>query len=66
MKIIIQANEKIIDITVTDDGAGFDMDKKRKGIGISNIINRVGSFNGEIKIESAVGMGCKTSISIPY
>jgi two-component system, NarL family, sensor histidine kinase UhpB len=66
VKIIMQSDDKVIDITVTDDGAGFDMDKKRKGIGISNMINRVGSFNGEIKIESAAGKGCKTSISIPY
>ena len=66
VKIIIQSDEKNIDITVTDDGAGFDMDKKRKGIGISNMINRVGYFNGEIKIETAVGKGCKTSITIPY
>jgi PAS domain S-box-containing protein len=66
VKIIMRSDDKVIDITVTDDGAGFDMDKKRKGIGISNMINRVGSFNGEIKIESAAGNGCKTSISIPY
>jgi PAS domain S-box-containing protein len=66
VKIMMQSDEKTIDITVTDDGAGFDMNKKRKGIGISNMINRVGSFNGEIKIESAAGKGCKTSISIPY
>jgi PAS domain S-box-containing protein len=65
-EIIIQSDEMMIDITVTDDGAGFDIDKKRNGIGISNMINRVGSFNGEIKIESAKGKGCKTSISIPY
>lgn len=65
VKIIMQSDEKTIDITVTDDGAGFDMSQKRKGIGISNIINRVSSFNGEIKIDSAAGKGCKTSITIP-
>lgn len=66
VKIIMQANEKVIDITVADDGEGFDMKKKRKGIGILNIINRVGYFNGKIKIESALGKGCKTSINIPF
>lgn len=53
-------------ILVTDDGKGFDISKKRKGIGIANMINRVESFNGEMKIESSPGNGCKTTIRVPY
>ncbi|MEP6582853.1 MAG: PAS domain S-box protein [Ginsengibacter sp.] len=55
-----------IDILVTDDGKGFDVAKKRKGIGISNIIYRIESFNGKIIITSSPGKGCKTEISLPY
>src|SRR5450432_330227 len=66
VKIVVKTNKKDIHITVMDDGKGFDLEKNRKGIGISNMINRVGSFNGEIKIESSAGNGCKTSINIPY
>jgi hypothetical protein len=39
--------------------------KKRKGIGISNMINRVEAFNGSIHIDSAPGMGCRVSFTIP-
>jgi PAS domain S-box-containing protein len=52
-------------IVISDDGKGFDTAKKRKGIGISNMINRVEAFNGSISIESAPGMGCKVSFMIP-
>ena len=64
--ISITADNKTINILVADDGNGFDVEKKRTGIGISNIINRVETFKGEIKIESSPGKGCRTNISIPY
>jgi PAS domain S-box-containing protein len=64
--ICIQADEKLIHLIVTDDGKGFDVQKKRKGIGISNMMNRVESFNGEIKIDSSPGKGCKIEATIPY
>ena len=50
---------------VTDDGKGFDINKKREGIGITNMLNRVESFNGKIHIESSPGNGCKIQIEIP-
>lgn len=53
-------------MAVTDDGKGFNVSEKRKGIGISNIFSRVQSFNGSVKIESAEGMGTKTIINIPF
>jgi len=64
--IYIKAKARFINITVVDDGKGFDVQKKRKGIGISNMINRIESFNGKIEIISSSGKGCKTQISIPY
>jgi signal transduction histidine kinase len=66
VSVAIEAEDKIINIWVVDDGKGFDPDKKRKGIGISNMFNRVESFNGEVKIETSPGNGCKTRIKIPY
>src|SRR5258706_1673799 len=45
-------------VSIIDNGRGFDIQLKRKGIGISNIINRIESFNGEVTIESTPGSGC--------
>jgi two-component system sensor histidine kinase UhpB len=55
-----------IHILVKDDGRGFDTSQKREGIGISNMINRINSFNGEMAIESSSGSGCEIKIKILY
>ena len=66
VNILVKGDEHAISFTVTDDGVGFDINQKRNGVGISNMINRVESFNGVIKIDSALDKGCKTDIVIPY
>jgi PAS domain S-box-containing protein len=64
--ILINENNGTVYVSITDNGKGFDPLIKRKGIGISNIINRIESYNGRITIESSPGMGCKLEIRIPY
>jgi len=51
--------------SVTDDGKGFNLKAKRKGIGITNMINRVESFNGELTITSNPGHGCTLLLKMP-
>lgn len=64
--VSIKGKDKLIHIIVTDDGKGFQVKGKRKGIGISNMINRVESYNGKLKIISSPGKGCKTNVTIPH
>lgn len=66
ISIEIGADSNTFNIVVFDDGKGFDTKQKRKGIGISNMANRVESFNGDMKIESSPGKGCKIIIKVPY
>ncbi|MEO8172175.1 MAG: PAS domain S-box protein [Sediminibacterium sp.] len=66
ISITVECVDGSINIVVADDGKGFDTGKKRKGIGISNMINRVESFNGSVSIESSPGNGCRLNISLPY
>ncbi|MCX6207408.1 MAG: response regulator [Bacteroidetes bacterium] len=65
ISISIKEANKIIAISVVDDGKGYDTSVKRTGLGVSNMINRIESFNGKIEIVSAIGAGCKTYIQIP-
>lgn len=65
VRIFIEKLGDNIVIKIADNGVGFDVTTRRKGIGISNMINRVESFNGTLRISSTPGMGCKTVISIP-
>lgn len=65
ISIVIEVDDQYLYASVTDNGKGFDPEKKRNGIGVSNMINRVESFNGELEIISSPGKGCKTEIRIP-
>jgi PAS domain S-box-containing protein len=64
--ISLKAGVNMIYLTTIDNGTGFILKKKKDGIGISNIINRVESFNGKIEIASSPGNGCCIEIEIPY
>lgn len=65
VKIAITKQNGHITILTTDNGAGFTPSKKRKGIGLINMLNRVESFNGTMEIISAPGKGCSIEIKIP-
>lgn len=61
--ISILQKDRLLQVTIADDGKGFNTNKKRKGIGITNIISRTELFNGRVKIESAPGHGCRMQVS---
>jgi len=64
--ISLSQNIKSIELTIIDDGIGFDTKKKQKGIGLANIKSRVASFNGEVNILSQIGKGCSLTIKFPH
>ncbi|MFP5439059.1 MAG: PAS domain S-box protein [Bacteroidia bacterium] len=61
----VTVREHCICIILEDDGKGFDIKLRRKGLGISNMMHRVEAFNGSMNINSHPGEGCKTQIMIP-
>ena len=60
--ITLTEQDGMVTLWIEDDGKGFDMTKKRAGIGLSNIQSRVELLEGEMEIESAEGRGCKLQI----
>ena len=52
-------------MTIQDNGIGFEPEQKRKGIGISNIFNRVDSYNGKAVLTSRPGNGCTLTVTMP-
>ncbi|HEY4207049.1 MAG TPA: PAS domain S-box protein [Puia sp.] len=66
VSVSIESEDHYINVAVSDDGKGFDVSKKRNGIGISNMINRVESYNGDIRIQSSPGTGCTIRFKFPY
>jgi PAS domain S-box-containing protein len=53
-------------VSIADNGQGFDPEQKRRGIGLTNMSNRIESFNGQLNIHSNPGKGCEITITIPY
>ena len=54
-----------LELTIADDGIGFQPGKNTSGIGLRNIRNRVGIYNGEVNISSEPGKGCVLTVTIP-
>ncbi len=65
VSVSIEEKGNTIDIIVTDDGKGFIVTSKGKGIGISNMTNRIQSHNGNIVIKTSPGNGCRIQATIP-
>jgi len=53
---------KHLEITITDNGKGFDPAAAQKGNGIKNMANRVKRLNGEITVDSALQTGTRINI----
>ena len=49
----------VLQLKIKDDGIGFDVTRKRDGVGLQNIISRTELFNGSVLINSAPGKGCE-------
>jgi PAS domain S-box-containing protein len=47
---------------IHDNGQGFDVKAKRKGIGLANITSRAELYNGQAVIESLPGCGCSVLV----
>jgi signal transduction histidine kinase len=47
-----------VELAIQDNGVGFNLNEKRKGIGIHNIFKRVESLDGNAEIRTNPGNGC--------
>lgn len=65
IRLAVSKDKKMLNITVSDNGVGFDTRKRPKGIGLMNITSRAELHNGDVEIQSAPGKGCIVKISIP-
>ena len=52
-------------LKITDDGIGFDVNTKKKGIGLQNMLSRVTECEGAFDIKSKKGSGTTVIISVP-
>jgi PAS domain S-box-containing protein len=67
IELIADNDKQVVDLTISDDGQGFEPEKVRskKGVGLQNIASRAQLFNGSVHIVTALGQGCKLKINVP-
>jgi signal transduction histidine kinase len=65
VEIELSFNERSIQMTVRDNGVGFDEDGLHLGYGLDNIRHRVKELGGSVEIQSAPGNGTTISVTLP-
>jgi PAS domain S-box-containing protein len=59
-------NKKVIRLTISDNGIGFDTALESKGMGMVNIKSRAATYNGTADFVSKPGQGCVLQVSFPF
>lgn len=63
--ISLTATEAEVRLHIADDGKGFDTTLTKKGLGLTNIFNRVNLFDGGAEILTSPGNGCFLQVTAP-
>lgn len=54
-----------LNVSVIDNGIGFNTSQIGEGMGLNNIKNRAEIFKGKVYIKSSIGNGCNLNIEFP-
>jgi PAS domain S-box-containing protein len=63
IKVGLTQSSYYLSVLIEDDGQGFDLKEKRKGIGLANIASRAELYNGQLTVESSPGGGCTVLVN---
>ncbi|MFT3794333.1 sensor histidine kinase [Flavobacterium sp.] len=61
----IEKELETIILKITDNGQGFDINTKKKGIGLQNMESRTKECNGSLDVKSKKGKGTVITITVP-
>ncbi|WP_426094734.1 tetratricopeptide repeat-containing sensor histidine kinase [Flavobacterium sp. DSR2-3-3] len=59
---IQKKNDNLLKLSISDNGEGFDIKNKKRGIGLNNMKERANSLKGQLNIESKIGEGTKIEV----
>jgi signal transduction histidine kinase len=66
VSIRLSGTASAVVLTVADDGAGFDVDGARRGLGLISMVERVEQMGGSLQIRSSLGHGTTVEASVPF
>lgn len=55
----------LLQLSIQDDGIGFDTENSQLGLGFKNIYSRAEQYNGKVHITSSKGNGCLLEVKLP-
>ena len=64
VKISIADTGDKIELSIIDDGKGFDVDQQKNTSGITRMRERIASINGKLLIQSEIGKGTRVSATV--
>ena len=65
VRVHLARREDEITISVSDDGAGFDLARRHDGLGLRGMEGRVKELGGHVEVTSSPGDGTTISIQLP-
>lgn len=65
LEVTLTHQNNQLNVLITDNGKGFDMDKNSEGYGLKNIKARVETLKGECSFQTKPTEGTKISINLP-
>lgn len=65
VEILLRLKGADVELSITDNGKGFDPLQTPRGIGLSNIHERTKFHNGTVTLKAAKGQGCALKVALP-
>ena len=65
VQVEFTTSEELIILKVIDDGSGFDVSSKKRGIGLQNMQSRTAECHGIFDVKSKKGKGTSIIVSMP-
>jgi len=65
LQVNLHRNDKYIECSIIDNGKGFDLHTKSKGMGLFHLDERMKSVGGRSEISSIIGIGTEIKLILP-
>ncbi len=63
--VVLRVDDDMLELSIADNGIGFDTNRGKRGIGLRNVTSRVKKLKGTLRLESAKGKGTTVLVFIP-
>ncbi|MBD8488769.1 histidine kinase [Echinicola sp. CAU 1574] len=64
--VSLQQKNDFLELMIKDDGKGFDVEDKSKGMGLHNLKSRIETIGGNLQLFSKINMGTEIKLLLPF